>query len=104
MNAKTHVTNQSLIDDLFGASDDEEYIPKNKDYYIEKAQEILCDIDIDNYYEFLKHVLVKFNDIDDMKKKELITLLKIPVVTKTVYKAVPKKKNKKMKKLNVDDY
>lgn len=103
MNAKTHVTNQSLIDDLFGASDDdEEFIPKNKDYYIEKAQEILCDIDIDNYYEFLKHVLVKFNDIDDMKKKELITLLKIPVVTNTVYKTVEKKSNKK--KLNVDDY
>jgi len=104
MNAKTYVTNQSLLDDLFGISDDEndESLPKNKEYYIDKAQEILCDITIDNYYEFLKHILVKFNDIDDVKRQELIKILKIPEVTKTVYKSVTKKKNKK--KLNMDDY
>ena len=97
MNAKTHVTNQTLIDDLFGISDDEndESLPKNKEYYIDKAQEILCDISIDNYYEFLKHILVKFNQIDETRKKELIEMLKIPIVTKTVYKPVTKKKNKK---------
>ena len=105
MNAKSFVSNKTLLDDLLGESDGEEevHLLKNADYYIDKAQEILCDIDIDNYYVFLKNILVRFNDIDGDKKKELIAMLNIPVVTKIVYKTETKKKKKK-KKLNMDDY
>lgn len=103
MNAKSHVTNQSLIEDLFDVSGNEDTLLKNKEYYIDKAQEILCDISIDNYYEFLKHILIKFNQIDETRKKELVEMLNIPIVTKTIY-VTKTNKNKKMKKLNMDDY
>ena len=52
MNAKQVITNQDLIEDLFGLNDSpSESIIKNKEYYIEQANILMSDITLDNYYE-----------------------------------------------------
>jgi len=78
MNAKSAVTNQNLLEDLFGCDSNEEdevQILKNKEYYIDKTNELLQDINLDNYYEILKIMLIKYKDLDEKKKEEEVVLL-----------------------------
>ena len=79
-----------------------------KEYYIGKAEFILKQLnDTDNYYEFLKIILKKYNTLNENQKKELIELMNIPEREKIVEKVkiVYKETKKKKTKINfVDDY
>ena len=104
MNAKTVVTNQDLIDDLFGIDDaPSETIIKNKEYYIEQANILMSDITIDNYYEYLSIIIHNYKNLDEEKKSNILKIMNVSIPKERVV-VVTKKKNKK-NKLNIcDDY
>lgn len=107
MNAKSTVTNQDLIEDLFGCDSNKEdkvEILKNKEYYIDKTNELLQDINLDNYYEILKIMLIKYKDLDEKKKEDILSIMGVSKEVKIVYKTINKKSEKKRNKLNMDDY
>ena len=109
MNAKTVVTNQDLIDDLFGLDDSitddtqSKSIVKNKEYYIEQANILMSDITIDNYYEYLLIIIHKYKNLDEEKKSNILKIMNVSIPKEKVI-VVSKKKNNK-NKLNIcDDY
>uniref|UniRef100_A0A6C0D0F1 Uncharacterized protein n=1 Tax=viral metagenome TaxID=1070528 RepID=A0A6C0D0F1_9ZZZZ len=107
MNAKSAVTNQNLLEDLFGCDSNEEdevQILKNKEYYIDKTNELLQDINLDNYYEILKIMLIKYKDLDEKKKEDILSIMGVSNEVKIVYKTINKKSEKRRNKLNMDDY
>lgn len=107
MNAKTVITNQDLIEDLFGLDDTpSKSIVKNKEYYIEQANIIMSDITLDNYYDYLSIIIHKYKNLDEEKKSNILKIMNISIPKERVV-IVNKKKNKKNKKnkLNMsDDY
>ena len=102
------------IIDLFGSNEETLYddMIMNKDepkeYYIGKAEFILKQLnDSDNYYEFLKVILKKYNNLTENQKKYIIEFLNIPEKEKIVYKEkniYKEKKSSKPKFNNYDDY
>jgi len=107
MNDKSAVTNQNLLEDLFGCDSNEEdevQILKNKEYYIDKTNELLQDINLDNYYEILKIMLIKYKDLDEKKKEDILSIMGVSNEVKIVYKTINKKSEKRRNKLNMDDY
>jgi len=111
MNARTHVTNLDLVNDLMGTFDDDNdslTIVKNKEYYIDSAHVLLNDISDDNYYEILQIILPRFNKLDTDKQLLLLNIMKIDTKPKEIIKYIKnpidtKKKKKKMN-INNDDY
>ena len=102
------------IVDLFGSNEETLYddIIMNKEepkeYYIGKAEFILKQLnDSENYFEFLKVILKKYNNLTENQKKSIIELLNIPEKEKIVYKEkiiYKEKKSSKPKYNYHDDY
>ena len=102
------------IIDLFGSNEETLYDDmimnkeEPKEYYIGKAEFILKQLNnSDNYYEFLKVILKKYNNLNENQKKFIIELLNIPENEKIVYKEkiiYKEKKHSKPKFNNYDDY
>jgi len=109
MNAKAVVSNQDLIEDLFGLDDSltndlpKESIVKNKEYYIEQANILMSDITVDNYYEYLLIIINKYKNLDEEKKSNILKIMNVSIPKERVV-VVSKKKNKKNKLNMCDDY
>ena len=104
MNAKTVVTNQDSIEDLFGIDDTpSESIIKNKEYYIEQANILMSDITLDNYYEYLSIIIHNYKNLDEEKKSNILKIMNVSIPKDRVV-VVTKKKNKKNKLNMCDDY
>ena len=104
MNAKTVVTNQDLLEDLFGLDDTpSKSIIKNKEYYIEQANILMSDISLDNYYEYLSIIIHKYKNLDEEKKLNILKIMNVSIPKEKVV-VVSKKKNKKNKLNMCDDY
>lgn len=106
-------TDMGLIIDMFHGSlefdKEEDKLEKNKDeqYYIGKAENIIKQLDKDNYFTFLLTMLKKYNILDENQKKIIIKQLDIKPIEKIVEKKIfvkVKNKKKKPKFNNYDDY
>jgi hypothetical protein len=106
-------TDMGLIIDMFDGSlefdKEEDKLEKNKDeqYYIGKAENIIKQLDKDNYFTFLLTMLKKYNILDENQKKIIIKQLDIKPIEKIVEKKIfvkVKNKKKKPKFNNYDDY
>lgn len=106
-------TDMGLIIDMFDGSlefdEEEDKLEKNKDeqYYIGKAENIIKQLDKDNYFTFLLTILKKNNILDENQKKIIIKQLDIKPIEKIVEKKIFVKvenKKKKPKLNNYDDY
>lgn len=106
-------TDMGLIIDMFDGSlefdKEEDKLEKNKDeqYYIGKAENIIKQLDKDNYFTFLITILKKYNILDENQKKIIIKQLDIKPIEKIVEKKIFVKvenKKKKPKFNNFDDY
>jgi len=106
-------TDMGLIIDMFDGSlefdEEEDKLEKNKDeqYYIGKAENIIKQLDKDNYFTFLLTILKKYNILDENQKKIIIKQLDIKPIEKIVEKKFFLKvenKKKKPKLNNYDDY
>lgn len=106
-------TDMGLIIDMFDGSlefdEEEDKLEKNKDeqYYIGKAENIIKQLDKDNYFTFLLTILKKYNILDENQKKIIIKQLDIKPIEKIVEKKIFVKvenKKKKPKLNNYDDY
>lgn len=107
MNAKSVVSNQELIEDLFDIQSDDlskESVIKNKEYYIEQANILMSDITIDNYYEFLCIIIHKYKNLEEEKKSNILKLMNVSIPKERVI--IVNKKKKQKNKLNMydDDY
>lgn len=105
-------SNMDLINDMFGDCNldenyDIEFTCNNKEYYIGKAHYIIDNIpNNDIYYEFLKVILSKYNELNKKQIEELNNIMNIK--EKIVYKEKIVIKNnlsnkKKKPKLNCSD-
>ena len=104
MNAKSVVTNNDLIEDLFGLDNTPtKYVIKNKEYYIEQANNLINDISLDNYYEYLSIIIHKYKNLDEEKKSNILKIMNVSIPKEKV--VIVSNKNNKKNKLNMcDDY
>ena len=109
MNAKKYVSNNDLLYDLFGCENTiDTSVIKNKEYYMDHANQIMDDISNDNYFEYLQIILVTFNKLDDTQQKILMKYIDSkpikPIKHIKPIKPTMKNKTEKLKRLNIDDY
>ena len=99
-------TDMGLIIDMFDGSlefdKEEDKLEKNKDeqYYIGKAENIIKQLDNDNYFIFLITILKKYNILDENQKKIIIKQLDIKPIEKIIEKKIYVKVEKKRKNQN----
>jgi hypothetical protein len=109
MNAKNYVTDNDLMNDLFGCENTTNTsVIKNREYYINQTNQIMDDISNDNYFEVLQIMLVSFNKLDETQQNILMKNIDIKPIKpikqiKSTKNPINQKKNK-IKRLNMDDY
>ena len=104
----TRSSDMDLITDMFDTPYDDD-IESNMDehYYVGKAENILKQLDEENYYIFLKTILRRYHTLKTDQKDEIVKFLDVKPVDKIVYVEKNKKKQNNGKpKLNMsyDDY